>query len=128
MGLIMAVAAVLGAVGMLIHLVAATDLDRLAAGEASPLTDLDLITETITSPIFGFAVAAMAVVGGVTRMLGNLWIAVPGLLGGLADGLAGGTIVFTDALNFLFPFSSGIGVWGVAVGIWMMVRARSTTN
>lgn len=43
-----------------------------------------------------------------------------GVVGGVAYGLAGGTFLFTDGLNVLFPFASGIGLWAIAGGIGLL--------
>lgn len=122
---ISAAAAVLAALGSLLHLVAAVDADRLAAGEGTPITDLQLVVETVTVPAFGFSLAVLALVGAATRTVGNRLAAVPGVVGGVAWGLAGGSILFTDALNFLFPFAAGIGVWAIITGISQLRRTPS---
>lgn len=118
-----AAAAVLASLDMVLHLVVATDADRIEAGLSTPLTDVHLIAETITTPIFGLSIAALAVVGARTRTLGNPLTAVLGVLGGLAYALAGATLLLTDALNFLFPFSSAIALWAIGVGIGLLRRA-----
>lgn len=123
-GAIAAVAAVLAAFGMLLHLVAASEADRIAAGQSTPITNVHVVVETITIPAFGFSIAALSVIGASTRTVGNRLIAVLGVVGGVAYGLAGGTFAFTDALNFLFPVASGIGLWAIAAGIGLLLRSR----
>jgi hypothetical protein len=118
---IAAVAAALAAPGMLLHLVAASDADAIAAHHSTPITDVQVIVETITVPAFGFSIAALAVVGAVTRSLGNPVTAVPGVLGGVGYGLAGATFLFTDRLDFLFPAASGIALWTIAAGIGLLL-------
>lgn len=118
-GLAAAVTAGLGTAGMLVHLFSALDADRLASGGSTPLVDLHLVTEAITVPAFGLAVAWLAVVGTATRTLGNRLTAVAGVVGGVAYALAGATFLVTDALDPLFPLAGAIGLWaaGAAIGL-----------
>ena len=127
-GAVAAVAAVLGALDMLLHLVAASEADSIAAGHATPITNVHVVAETLTVPAFGFGVAALAIVGALTRTLGDRVTAVLGAVGGAGYGLAGGTFLFTDQLNFLFPLASGIGVWACAAGIGLLVRSRAMSR
>jgi hypothetical protein len=124
---IAAIAASLATLGMLLHLVAASDATRIAHHEATPITDVQIITETITVPAFGFSIAALAVIGAATRTLGNPVIAVLGVLGGIGFGLAGGTFLITDRLNFLFPTAVGIALWTIGAGIGLLLRRRATS-
>lgn len=121
-------AAALGALGMVLHLFAATDAGRLAAGRSTPLTDVQLVVETVTAPLFGGSVAALAVVGAATRSLGNWPIALFGVIGGVAYALAGGTAAFTDVLDPLFPISGAIALWAIGTGIWLLLRARAAAT
>jgi len=121
-GIVAAGAAVLGALGMLLHLVAASEAERIAAGQNTPITDVQLVVESLTLPAFGFAIAALALIGASTRTLGNRVVAVLAVVGGTGYGLAGGTLLFTDALNFLFPTAAGIGLWAIAAGIGLLLR------
>jgi hypothetical protein len=121
-------AAVLGAVGMVLHLVAAVESDRIANGQSTPIIDVNLVVETFTVPAFGFSMAALALVGALTRTLGNRVVAVLGILGGVGFGLAGATFLLTDRLDFLFPAASGIGVWSITAGIGLVLRARATSR
>lgn len=120
-----AVTAVLAAAGMLLHLVIATESDEIDHGHATPLTDVNVVVETITTPAFGLGIAVLAAVGAATRTIGNWVVAVPGVVGGLAYALAGATFLITDRLNFLFPLAAGIGVWAVVAGI-ALLRRRAT--
>ena len=120
-----AAAAVLASLGMVLHLFAAGDAGRIAAGRSTPLTDVHLVVETITVPLFGFAIAVLAVVGAATRSLGNWLTALFGVVGGGAYALASGTAAFTDALDPLFPISSVIALWALGTGAWLLLRARA---
>ena len=124
-GAIAAVAAVLAALDMLLHLVVASEASSIAAGEATPLTDVHVIAETLTVPAFGFSIAVLGVIGAMTRTIGNRLIAVLAVVGGVTYGLAGGTFLFTDRLNVLFPGGAAIGLWAIAAGIWLLVRSRA---
>ncbi len=125
-GTVAAVAAVLGTLETLLHLLAAVDADRIAHHDATRLTDILGVVETVAGPVFGFSIAALAVVGGFTRTLGNRVTAVLGVVGGVAYGIATATILFTDKTDFLFPVSAGIGLWTMAAGIGLLLRSRST--
>jgi hypothetical protein len=118
-----AAATVLGALGMVVHLLAAVDADSIARGASTPVVDTNIVVETITVPAFGLAIAALALVGASTRTLGNRLTAVLGAVGGVAFALAGATFLFTDALDPLFPLAGAIGLWAVATGIWLLRRA-----
>jgi hypothetical protein len=122
-GVISAVGAVLGALGALVHLLAALDADHIANRAATPFVDLMGPVETLSVPAFGFSIAFLAVIGSQTRTLGNRVSAVLGVVGGVAYGLAGATIMFTDRLDFLFPFASGIGLWTVAAGVGLLLAS-----
>ncbi len=124
-GVMAAVAGVLAALGALLHLVVASEADRLAAGESTPLTNLHVVVETLTVPPFGLSLAALAVVGAMSRTVGNRGTAVLGVIGGTAYALAAGTLLFTDALNFLFPLAGAIGLWAIAAGLVLVRRSRT---
>ncbi len=123
---IAAVAASLAAIGMLLHLISASDAEAIAGRRSTPLTDVQVIVETITVPAFGFSIAALAVFGAVTGTLGNAVTALLGVLGGVGYGLAGATFLFTDRLNFLFPAASGIALWTLAAGIGLLWHRQPT--
>ncbi|MEP7178517.1 MAG: hypothetical protein ABI775_05475 [Pseudonocardiales bacterium] len=125
-GTVAAVAAVLGTLETLLHLVAAVDANRIADHTATPLSDVLGIVETIAGPVFGFSIAALAVVGALTRTIGNRVTAVLGVVGGVAYGIATATILVTAKTDFLFPLSAGIGLWTVAAGIGLLLRSRSS--
>lgn len=112
---------------LLVHLVMAVDADRIAAGEATPITDVQIVLEAVTAPAAGVAIAVVAALGAATRRFGNRFAAAAGIVGGLAYALAGGTFWFTDALGPLFPLSGLIGVWAVVTGASTLRRATATT-
>jgi hypothetical protein len=121
-----AVGAAVAAPGMLLHLVAAVEADAIGAGLPTPITDAQVVVETLTAPLFGLGVALLAVVGAATRTVGNIVTAVPGVVGGVAYALAGATILITDALDGLFPLAADIAVWAAAAGVGLLLRRRAT--
>ncbi|MFG2076104.1 hypothetical protein [Nonomuraea maritima] len=123
---IAAITASLAAVDWLVRLVSAVEADAIAAGRATPISDVQVVMETVTIPAFCLGVIALAVVGGRSRALGNPLVAVLAVLGGIGHGLAGGTILFTDRFDFLFPAAAGIALWAMAVGGMMLMRRRRT--
>jgi hypothetical protein len=125
-----AVAAITGAIGtvsMVLHLVAATEADRIADGRSTPLVDVNNGLETFAVPAFGLSIAVLAVLGASTRSLGNWPAAVLGVLGGVGYALAGATFLFTDALDPLFPLAAGIALWALIAGIGLLRGARVPT-
>lgn len=125
-GAIAAGASVLAAFGMLLHLVAGSEAVKIAAGEPTPIVNVHVVLETLSVPVFGFSIAAFAVIAAFGRVLGDRVTAVIGFVGGVGYGLAGGTILISDALNPLFPLAAGIGIWAVAAGIGLVVRSRAS--
>ena len=119
-------ASVASAAGMLLHLIAAADADRIAAHQHTPITNVHVVVETVTVPAFGFSIAALALIGASTHTIGNRVTAIPGILGGIGFGLAGATFLLTDKLDFLFPAASGIALWAIAAGIGLLLRQRAT--
>lgn len=117
-----AIATSFAAAGSVLHLVSGTEADRIAEGASTPLTDVLMVVETIYAPAFGLSIAALALVGAMTRTIGNRVAAVFGVVGGLAYALAGGTFLLTDALDPLFPVSSAMAVWAAIAGVAIMLR------
>ncbi|MFD7878213.1 hypothetical protein ACFV5G_29640 [Streptomyces sp. NPDC059766] len=123
---VVSVIAVVATIGMTLHLFAALGADGIAGGEKTFLYQVQTWNETIVDPLWGLAVAALAVAGGLTRTLGHPITLALGLVGGLAFALASATIAFTDRFDALFPLASLIGIWAVVVGLMMSPRkARS---
>lgn len=126
-GVIAAVTATVGAGAAFLHLIMASEVDRIAAGQSTPLTDTNLVVETIVTPAFGLSVAALAVLGARTGSFGNRTAAVLAVLGGIPYALAGGTILLTDALNPLFPFAGLLGVWAIVTAASLLRHRRVAT-
>jgi len=120
-----AVTAMISAPVALLHLVAAVEADRIARGDSHPLTDVVLVADTVTVPLFGFAVAALAILGAARRTLGNPVAAAFGVVGGVGYALASGTAVFTSALDPLFPTALGVAAWAVVAGAGLVTRRHA---
>jgi hypothetical protein len=119
---VVSVIAVVATVGMTVHLFAATEAEAIADGGKTFLYHLHAWIETLVNPLWSLGIAALAVVGGLTRTLGNPVTLVLGVVGGLAFALAAATIAYTDRFDPLFPVGSLLGVWGVAVGLMLLLR------
>jgi hypothetical protein len=113
------IAAVLGGV---IHLFAATQAAEIEDGGTTPLVAAFMGVETIVNPAWGLMIAALAVVGGLSRALGNRIVLPLGLVGGLAFAVATATIAFVDTFDPLFPVAGLAGVWLIATGLVGLTR------
>jgi hypothetical protein len=76
--------AVVGLVGMVFHLFAATAASGIADGDATLLYNVHVLNETVINPLWGLSIAALALVGGLTRTVGNRLTLVIGVVGGVA--------------------------------------------
>jgi hypothetical protein len=114
--------AVAATVGAVVHLFAATQAADVEQGDTTSLVAAFMGVETVLNPAWGLTIAALAVVGGLTRALGNRLVLPLGLLGGLAFAVATATIAFVDTFDPLFPVAGLAGVWLVATGIVGLVR------
>ena len=116
------VVAIVATLGGVIHLFAATQAAEIEHGDTTPLVGAFMGVETIINPAWGLMIAALAVVGGLTRALGNRIVLPLGLLGGLAFAVATATIAFVDTFDPLFPVAGLAGVWLIATGIVGLTR------
>jgi hypothetical protein len=119
---VVAVIAVAAAFAMLPHLFAATNADAIAAGETNFRYHIQQIAETVFDALWGLSIATFAVIGGLTRTVGNRITAVLGLAGGIAFALASATIAFTDLFDQLFMLGSLIGIWGLTAGTMLLTH------
>lgn len=114
------IASVVGAVavaGMAIHLLEALNADALADGRTNLFSQLQVVNETVVDAAWGLAFAALAVVGGLSRSIGNPVTAALGAVGGGAFTLASATIAFTDTFDPLFPVGALLGTWAIWIGV-----------
>lgn len=109
--------AVVATLGGAVHLFAATQSAATGRGERTALVMLFTGVETIINPLWGLAFATLAVVGGLTGILGNRILMVLGLLGGLAWAIANATIAFTDLFDPLFPVGFLLFIWAIGSGV-----------
>ena len=123
---IAAIASSLGAAAAFLHLIMATEADKIAAHQSTPLTNLNLVVETIATPVFALSIAVLATLGALTRTFGNRAAAVVAIVGGIGYALAGATFVWTDALDPLFPLAGLLGVWAIVTAISLLRHARAT--
>lgn len=118
------VIACIATVAMAIHLFAALDAQSLADGKQSLVSRVQTVNETVVDAAWGLAVATLAVVGGLTRSVGNR-ITIPfGLVGGLAFALASATIPYTDTFDPLFKVGSLLSIWAILVGVTEIRRTN----
>ena len=120
-----AVVAVVATLGAVVHLFAATQAAEVEHGHTTPLVAAFMGVETLVNPAWGLMIAALAVAGGLTRVLGNRIVLPLGVLGGLAFALATATIAFVDTFDPLFPVAGLAGVWLVATGVVGLFRPPS---
>lgn len=125
-GVAAAITTSLGAAAAFLHLIMATEADRIADGLSTPLTNLNVVVETIVTPAFGLSIAAFAVLGARTASIGNRTAAGLAIVGGTAWALAGATFSFTEALNPLFPLAGLIGLWAIVTAYSRLRRTRTT--
>jgi hypothetical protein len=126
---VVSVITVIATLGMLLHLLAATNADAIAGHETNLRYHVQQVVETVFDSLWGLSIAALAVAGGLTRTVGNRITLALGLVGGLTFALASATIAFTDLFDPLFMLGSLIGVWGVAAGAMALLgRTESVTR
>lgn len=130
------IAVLAAAAGTTIHLVdlvphtfAATEVDELLAGGATPLLDAHLVTQAIATAVFGLSIAALAFLD-ARRSRRWTWIpAAIAVIGGLAGALAGPLLLITEDTKYgaLFIGYAGIGIWLLVTAIRRLraVRAKA---
>jgi hypothetical protein len=119
--------ALIGVLGSVVHLFAATQAAEIEDGRTTPLVAAFMGVETVVNPAWGLMIAALAVAGGLTRTLGNRVVLALGLLGGLAIAVATATIAYVDTFDPLFPVAGLAGLWLIAVGVIGMIRKSAPT-
>ena len=111
------VVSVIATLGSVVHLFAATQAAATGRGESTALVKLFIGVETVVNPVWGLAIAALAVAGGLTGAVGNRFVLALGLLGGVVFALFNATIASTDLFDAIAPGMALIGVWAAAVGV-----------
>lgn len=112
----------LATIGMALHLLTATGAVGLESGEPTLQYHLQVWNETILDTLWGLSIATLAVAGGITRVLGNRYTLLLGLVGGLSFALASATIAFIDTFDVAYQVASLIGIWAVVVGVIALAR------
>ena len=119
---VVGVIGVIMVLGQLVHTFAATQASAISDGSTTPLVKVFMGIETLVNPVWSLAIATLAVVGGLSRTVGNRVLLPIGVVGALAFALANATIAFTDTFDGLFPVAGLIGLWAVAAGVTGLVR------
>jgi ABC-type branched-subunit amino acid transport system permease subunit len=115
-------------VGMTVHLFQAVNAGEVADGQENLFSQLQVVNETVLNTVWSLSFAVLALVGGLTRTVGNVVTAALGLVGGGAFALASATIAFTDRFDVLFPVGALLGLWAIAVGSWEAVSERRVSE
>jgi hypothetical protein len=89
------VAITLGIVEMAFHTASVVDLERLRAGEATPVLTTHLVLAASVNPLLGAGIGGLALMGARARLLGSVWIAWMAVLGGAMYGGASLYVVVT---------------------------------
>jgi hypothetical protein len=124
-------AAGVACVEMAFHAAAMLDLDRLRAGEPTPILSTHLALTTIANPLLGLALAGLAVTGARLGRLGSRWIAWMAVVGGAAYGFAGVYVVLTRDQRISPLFAVGatlMAFWLMLAAVWPIRAAASRTG
>lgn len=106
------------------HLAAATESDAAAAGHATPFLNTHMALALLAFPLFGFAVAALAVLSG--RHLIHPAFSVAAVIGGVAWGLGPWAVgaLGIESLDVLFIIGMLMALWFAAVGIGGLIGVK----
>lgn len=119
---LVSVIAVVATLGMAVHLSSALAAESIADGEPSLVYEVQKWNETVLNTLWGLGIIALALVGGLTRTLGNRITMPLGVVGGVAWCLATATIAFTDKFDPLFQLIPLISIWAFAAGVMWAAR------
>jgi hypothetical protein len=113
------------AVGQLVYLFGGVGAEPLARDESNWFSSVMFVTHLFVNPLWGLAVAAIAVIGGLSRrLLGRVGL-VAGLVGGLAWTVSMATAPYLDVDDVLFPVAGMLLTgWTLALGIVLLRRGR----
>ena len=109
--------AVLSVVENVPHLAATTESDAAAAGHSTPFLSTHMVLALLAFPLFGFAVAALALLAG--RQLAHPVLSIAAAIGGVAWGIAPWAVgpLGIESLDTLFIVGMLMALWFVAVSI-----------
>lgn len=114
-----AVALVLQAFEMAVHLASKLDADKLGAGLATPILSTHLALATVIYPLFAIAMIGLVVTGARHRELGNPWMVWLGVLGLVGHGFAG-LLVAGFGIEWAtigFPMAMFFAIWALMVSL-----------
>ena len=108
-------------VGTVIHLLQPLNADGIADGNDNAMSILMYFVEPLDG-IWALSLAVLAVVGGLTRSVGNIVTASLCTVGAIGFSIAAFTIPYTDRFDPLFPMGGLLGLWMIVIGVSRAVR------
>ena len=113
------------AVGQLVYMFGGVGADPLARDEANWFSWVMFATHLFVNPAWGLAVAAIALVGGLSRRLLGRVSLVVGVVGGLSWTVSMLTAPYLDIDDILFPIAGTLLTgWTLALGVVLLRRGR----
>jgi hypothetical protein len=111
--------AALSTVEMTFHLAAVTERHAFAVGRSAPIVSIHMALAVVAYPVFGLAIAALAIIE--RGRLGRLWRAacVVGALGAIAHGVSAPIVVLSRDQQFspLFKGAASMAIWFVVLSV-----------
>jgi hypothetical protein len=113
------------AAGQVVYLFGSVGADPLARDESNWFSWVMFVTHLLVNPLWGLAVVAIALVGGLSRrLLGRVGLVV-GVVGGLTWTVSMLTAPYLDIDDVTFPVAGMfLTVWTLAVGVVLLRRGR----
>lgn len=120
-----AVTSVAVAVGQVAYLFGRVGAEPLARDENNWFSGVMFVTHLFVNPLWGLAVAAIALIGGLGRqLLGRVGL-VAGVVGGLSWTVSMVTAPYLDIDDTLFPVAGTLlTLWTLALGVALLRRPR----
>lgn len=113
------------AVGQLLYVFGRMGADPLARDEGNWFSWVMFATHLFVNPVWGVAVAAIALVGGLSRRLLGRVSLVVGVVGGLSWTVSMLTAPYLDIDDILFPVAGTLLTgWALALGVVLLRRGR----
>jgi hypothetical protein len=113
------------AVGQVVYLFGGVGAEPLARDEGNWFSAVMYVTHLIVNPLWGLAVAAIALAGGLSRRLGGPVSLVAGAVGGLSWTVSMLTAPYLDIDDILFPVAGTLLTgWILALGGGLLRRGR----
>ncbi len=113
------------AVGQLVYLFGEVGAEPLARDESNWFSSVMFVTHLFVHPLWGLAIACIAVAGGLSRrLLGRVGLMV-GLVGGLSWSVSMATAPYLDVDDLLLPVAGTLLTgWTLALGVVLLRRGR----